>query len=194
MNSALGISSFHHRDIQGLCLQQVFTSPRTKMLIYPLPSHWASSRHTFNLPKALTVLLSHPHGREQIPTATSAAPAQTSLQGHRNPKAEIWLSMVSLRVKHTCYVLQTGLSGDPVFFFSSRMEVKCQPLDSPVFPPFINSSALLRSKFWVSSHNSHTLPPCLIEAGRVGDERETQVIGCCCHALFTHTSNPKLRS
>lgn len=70
--------------------------------------------------------------------------------------------------------------------------MKCQPPDSPVFPPFINSSALLRGKFWVSRHNSHTLPPCLIEAGRVGDERETQVIGCCCHALLTHTSYPKL--
>lgn len=141
------------------------------MLIYPLPSRWASSRHTVNLPKALTVLLSHPHRRAQVlykyPNATSAAPAQTSSQGHRNPKAEIWLSMVFLRVTHLLSLADRSQWWS-CFFSSSRMEVKCQPPDSPVFSPFINSSALLRGKFWVSSHNSHTLPPCLFEAGWVG--------------------------
>lgn len=90
--------------------------------------------------------------------------------------------MVLLRVKHTPSFLADRPQAWSCFFPSSWRDLKCHLPSSPVFPPF--SLALFRGKLWTSSHNSHALPPCLIEVG--GWREGATGYRCCCHALYKY--------
>lgn len=119
-NSVLDISRCHHGEIQGLCLQQVFNQPKNKDANPCTPFTLGIGQAHVQPPQGTNRSHAHPHSREQVfynkhRTAASVAPAQTSCQGHHSPKVEICLSMVFLKVKHTCYFLQAGLSGGPGF-------------------------------------------------------------------------------
>lgn len=133
----------------------------------PTPLILGTEQGHYQPPQGINHPISHPHSREQVPYkhlySTSAAPAQTSFQEHGHPKAKIQSSVVLLRVKHTPSFLADRPPEWSCFFPSSWRDLKCHLPSSPVFPPF--SLALFRGKFWASSHNAHTLPPCLIEVG-----------------------------
>lgn len=70
-NSALVIS-----EIKACVSNRYLSSQRTKMPSHPLPLHWALSKDTFNLPKALTVLSHTPIPASRSSTTLPLPPLQ----------------------------------------------------------------------------------------------------------------------
>lgn len=137
-------------------------------------------------------MLSHtpiPGGRSSINTplpSLQLLPRQVS-GGHSYPKAEIWLSKVSRRIKHTAISCRQASVVVLFFFPSFRRELKYQlPGSQSVLP-------LVQPCSGVNPGSIPIIPVPFFSAGlNLGaGQGEVQGAGCCCPAFVRHMFNPR---